>query len=183
MADTQLDPSGFFQFDIAHGVVRTKHGQRVLMLSEQVLSPLVNAAVESGDLTSIRMLGSELGTLTAQSLGQPLEDVGPEVAMHHAAAMVAMFGWGTLALERWGDALVVIVEGTAPLDDEDLAIAALLGGLFSTLVGQEVACVPIGEGSRYLMVDPSIAEEVWSWSRAGEDLPGIVSRLAPSEAA
>jgi hypothetical protein len=75
------------------------------------------------------------------------------------------------------------VEQLPPLDHENLAVAALLGGMFSTLSSFEVACVPIGDSNRYLVVDPSVAEQVWIWSKNGDELPVIISKLALSEGA
>ena len=56
MTDAQFDPGGFFQFDLAHGRVRTRGGARVLVLAENVLATLIVTAVQNGDLTAIRTL-------------------------------------------------------------------------------------------------------------------------------
>ena len=70
------------------------------------------------------------------------------------------------------------VDGLPPLDEDNLAVAALLGGLFSTLSKSEVACVPVARTSKYVMVDPSVAEQVWAWSKGGENLAAITARLS-----
>jgi hypothetical protein len=87
-----------------------------------------------------------------------------------------------LQLERWGDAIALEVEQIPPLDAENLAVAALLGGMFSTLSAREVACVPVGSSNRYLVVDPTVAERVWAWSKGGDGVGAIVSRLSSAEA-
>jgi hypothetical protein len=111
-----------------------------------------------------------MGKMLAASLGDNALNRAPETVLGHAANLIALYGWGRLHLERWGDALCLSVDELPPLDEDNLAVAALLGGLFSTLSEQEVACVPIGDSNRYLMVDPQIAEYVWSWSKEGESL-------------
>jgi hypothetical protein len=68
-----------------------------------------------------------------------------------------------------------------PLDEDNLAVAALLGGMFSTLCGAEVACVPISHTTRYIMVDPRIAEQVWAWSKEGESLAAIAGKLMATQ--
>ena len=90
---------------------------------------------------------------------------------------MALFGWGRLRLEQWGDALVLQVDGLPPLDSDNLAVAALLGGLFSTISATEVACVPLARSTKYMMVDPGVAEQVWIWSREGDNLATISSKL------
>ena len=181
MTETGFDPGGFFQFDLAKGAVRSRGGSRVLLVSESVLAPLINTAVANGDLTAIRSLGSQLGSIVASTLGGPANAATPAQLIGHAGAVMSLFGWGRLRLEQWGDALVLQVEGLPPLDEDNLAVAALLGGLFSTLCSTEVACVPISHSAKYIMVDPRIAEQVWSWSKEGESLAAISGKLVTTQ--
>ena len=178
MTEPSLDPGGFFQFDLAKGSVRSKGGSRVLVVSENVLAPLINTAVAHGDLTAVRSLGSQLGAIVAGSLGTAPGGLSPAQVIGHAGGVMSLFGWGRLRLEQWGDALVLHVDGLPPLDEDNLAVAALLGGLFSTLCSIEIACVPIARTAKYMVVDPRIAEQVWIWSKEGESLASIVSKLA-----
>lgn len=177
MPEPLFDPGAFFQFDLASGTARARGGARVLVLSQSVLAPLIATAVQNGDLTAVRALGNQLGELVGTSLGDGAMDRPAETVLGHAANLIALYGWGRLHLERWGDAMILVVDELPPLDADNLAVAALLGGMFSTLSEQEVACVPIGETNSYLMVDPQIAEYVWSWSKEGEPLGQIISRL------
>jgi len=181
MTEPSFDPGGFFQFDLAKGSVRSRGGARVLLVSESVLAPLINTAVAHGDLTAVRSLGSQLGTLIASSLGAPANTLHASQVIGHAGTMMSLFGWGRLRLEQWGDALVLHVDGLPPLDEDNLAVAALLGGMFSTLCGAEVACVPISHTTRYIMVDPRIAEQVWAWSKEGESLAAIAGKLMATQ--
>jgi hypothetical protein len=181
MTDSSFDPGAFFQFDLAHGSVRSRGGNRVLLLSESALAPLVKTAVGHGDLTAVRSLGTQLGALVGGSLGKNATSRSPEEVISHASNVLSLFGWGRLKLERWGDALALQVDGLPPLDDDNLAVAALLGGLFSTLCAVEVACVPLARSSKYLMVDPAVAEQIWTWSRSGDSLATITSKLAVTQ--
>ncbi len=177
-----FDPGGFFEFDLPQGEVRARGGQRMLLLSDTVLAPLVSTAVQQGDLTAVRRLGRWMGDEVARALGGAAADASPEAVLGHAAAMISMCGWGRLHLERWGDALLARLEGLPALDDDQLAVAALLGGLFSSLSKREVACVPVDSTGKFLLVDPEVAEDVWNWARDGEDVPSLVRRLAAPEA-
>lgn len=175
------DPAGFFEFDLAGGEVRARSGNRVLVLSDTVVAPLVSAAVQNGDLTAVRRLGRHMGEEVASALGGEAGEAAPELVLGHAATVVSLFGWGRLHLERWGDALCARLEKLPQLDADHLAIAALLGGLFSALARKEVACVPVSTDGRFLLVDPQIAEQVWNWSRAGDDVAAIVGRLSAED--
>lgn len=152
------------------------------MLSDAVVAPLVAAAVEGGDLTAVRKLGRQLGEAATAALAGPAADTPVEEVLGQAAGVLSLFGWGRLGVERWGDALVAKLDDLPRLDDEHLGIAALLGGLFSSLAAEEVACVPVGDSGTFLLVDPSVAQKVWKWSRGGDDVAAIVGRLAPEGA-
>lgn len=173
-----FDPGGFFEFDLARGAVRARGGERVVLLSDAALAPLVATAVKSGDVTAVRKLGKRLGEAAAASLDDPAGDP-PEVVLGRAADVLSLFGWGRLRVERWGDALVARVEDPPTLDDAHLGVAALLGGLFGALADRDVACVPVGSAGTFVLVDPSVAAQVWKWSRAGDAIGAIVARLAP----
>jgi hypothetical protein len=149
------------------------------MLSADTLGPLVTTAARHGDLTSIRMLGKRIGDDAARSLGDEVRDASPEAVVAHASGTLALLGWGTLALERWGKALVLTLEGAPQLDGERLGLAALLGGMLTSLGGRDVACVPTHESGRFVIVHPSIAETVWTWTKEGSSLGEVISRLAP----
>jgi hypothetical protein len=177
-----FDPGGYFAFDLARGAVHTRHGERVLVLASDVLGPLVSTAVRQGDLTAVRALGKRIGDDAARSLGGEVRQSSPEAVITHASGMLSLLGWGTLVLERWGHALVLALTGAPVLDPERLGLAALLGGVLTTLGGRDVACVPV-DGTRFVIVHPSIAEAVWSWTKEGKDLPAVVARLAPEASA
>jgi len=182
MADASFDPGGFFEFDLAKGAVSARGGGRVLVLSDGVVAPLISAAVEAGDLTAVRELGRQLGEAAAAEMEGAPQDGAAEEVLGHAGAVLSLFGWGRLGVDRWGDALVATLDQLPRLDDEHLGIAALLGGLFSSLADEEVACVPVGDDGTFLLVDPSVAQQVWKWSRGGDDVAAVVGRLAPEEA-
>jgi hypothetical protein len=146
------------------------------VLSDTVFGALVSAAVQLGDVSPVRELGRTLGTLVQQSMGKEATASLPEELLGHAATVLALYGWGQLAFERWGDVLVARLDGLPQLDMDGLGAAALLGGMFSTLSGSEVACVPVGSG-RFALVSPQVAEEVWGWARSGDSLATIAERL------
>jgi hypothetical protein len=177
-----FDPGGYFAFDLARGAVHTRHGERVLVLASDVLGPLVSTAVRQGDLTAVRMLGKRIGEDAVRSLGGEVHGATPEAVITHASGMLSLLGWGTLQLERWGQALALVLEGAPQLDAERLGLAALLGGVLTTLGGRDVACVPV-DSARFLIVHPNIAEAVWGWSKEGKELSNVIARLAPEQAA
>jgi hypothetical protein len=176
MHDGRFDPSGFYEFNLTGGTVRARGGERVVMLSEGVLSALVEAAARDGDLTPLRRLGELLGEQVLSGLDRPASVLSAEAVLGHTSAVTALFGWGRVTFERWGPALVVALKDKPELDEDELGAAALLGGMFSEISQRQVSCVPTGD-SKFIMVDFEVAETVWGWYKDGADLPAIVGML------
>lgn len=176
MASSGFNPQGYFKFDFESGTVATA-ATRVLMLSDSVVGPLVSAAVENGDLTPVRRLGRHIGEQARMMLGVDNPDPLPAHDFLNTTCLaLGLYGWGKLTMERWGDALVLHAEQTPQLDPDSLGIAALLGGMLSSALSAEVACVPVGE-NRYMVVAPVVAEQVWNWARDGVTVGELASRL------
>ena len=175
MESSQFDPGGFYEFDAASGAIKARGGQRVLVLSDALLTSLVAAAAANGDLTPLRTLGNGLAKHAKDSLKGDATGGTPEVVFGAASAVMSVFGWGRLEVERWGDALALRVESLPMLDERRLAAAALLGGLISGLSGEEAACVPVGE--QFLVVHPDVADSVWQLARSGGTLASIAASL------
>ena len=182
MEQPGFDPGDFYEFDLARGAVRTRSGARVLVLSDGVVRQLVSAALHKGDLTALRDLGQELGGQARASLGAGVVDLPPEVVLGHASGYFALFGFGRIRLDSWGDALVASVDGAPQLDGDCHALGALLGGLFSSLAGRELACVPIGPDAQFMLVEPAVALDVQQWAKQGADVATVATRLVPRPA-
>lgn len=181
MHDGRFDPGGFYEFNLSGGTVRTRNGERVVLLTEDVLSALVAAAARDGDLTPLRRLGELLGEHVLSGLDRPASLLSPEALLGHVSAVTSLFGWGRLSFERWGPALVVVLRDKPGLDEDELGAAALLGGMFSEISQRQVSCVPAGD-SKFIMVDFEVAETVWGWYKDGADLPAIVGMLESKRA-
>lgn len=175
MESSQFDPGGFYEFDGATGAIKARGGQRVLVLTDSLLAPLVAAAASSGDLTPLRTLGNSLAKHVKEALDGDVSGGSPEAVFSAANAVMGVFGWGRLEVERWGDALALSVDGLPALDERRLAAAALLGGLLSGLSGQEAACVPVGD--QFLVVHPDAADSVWKLARSGKNMASIAASL------
>jgi hypothetical protein len=178
MSETRFDPKNFYEFRLDDGAIQAGATMRVLVLSDAVAGPLVAGAVQAGDLTAVRRFGRQLGEQAVSVLEGEPKSLPIDVVVEHAGGTLALFGFGRLACEQWGDALVARLVDAPRLDPDHLGMAALLGGVFSVLSQSEVACVPVDDGERYLVVDPTVAEQVWLWAREGADVARIVSRLS-----
>ncbi len=168
-----FDPGAFYEVDFEAGSVRTRNGARVLVLTDNAGATLVSAAVKSGEKNAAKAIGSSIAK-TALSTGLA-EDASPEAVLGEARAVMTTFGWGTLGLERWGNALVATLRD-APETLSSEAIGAIFEGLFSELQGTDVGVAATSNG-RFLLLSPEVAATAQSWASAGASLPAIVERL------
>ncbi len=180
-------PEGFYSFDLGRGVVlggqeaSTNHSSRMMVVTDGLMRDLVSAAVHSGDLSALRHFGRQLGEQSLRFLegdAVGFSSADPSAAVYAIRSVVALFGFGHFGLERWGDALVARLGGAPELDGDRLGLGALLGGMFSVLTGNEVACVPTPEEDAFVLVDPSVADDVWGMSRAHGELGALIGGLA-----
>ena len=138
--------------------------------SADVLGPLVSTAARHGDLTAVRSLGKRIGEDAARSLGQRcparLARGRAQPRQRHAGAARL----GHAVARALGPRAGADAPGRARRSIADrLGLAALLGGMLTSLGGRDVACVPVG-GTRFVVVHPSIAETVWGWAKDGSEL-------------
>lgn len=175
----RFDPAGYYELDVAKGTVRTRGGTRVIVMSDNVATALVSAAVRSGDLAGLRALGTQLGDEVRAALDGDPKRAEPSAVLGEAAAVLGTFGLGTFKIDRWGDALAVRLEDAAI--DDIAATEALLEALLESLAGRAVACIPSADGS-FLVVDPSIADVVRGWAAGGASVATMVGRLGPEVA-
>ncbi len=168
MTAPRFDPAGFYELDLAKGTVSTRHGDRVLVMTDNVATALVSSA----DAKALEALGNALGSQAKRELSD-VEGASPESVLGHAATALGVFGWGRLGFERWADVLVVSLEQTP--DVPHPALATLLGGFISALSGKEVACVAVG--GRFVVVHPSIVDTVSTWASRGLGIPAVVAKL------
>src|SRR5579883_3206155 len=109
MADPSFDPARAVRFDLPSGSVRASGDARVALVPVEVLEEIARtpAAEVAG-----RAMGAAIGKRAASRLG----DAGAasvEAFVTQLAGEMAVAGYGVLSVERWGRALVVVVEHCA----------------------------------------------------------------------
>jgi hypothetical protein len=126
-AASSFDPTRAVRFDLPRGSVRTgAEGDRVLLVPTSALEDIVLSAPTEAVEALGRALGSAIGRRAAARMANP-QAAGIEEFVTHLAGEAAVAGIGVLSVERWGRALVVVVEDS-PL------VGTLLGLLVSSAI-------------------------------------------------
>jgi hypothetical protein len=111
MSDLRFDPSKAITFDLTHGLVHLDGaGPRVLVPAEALLALAAAAGADAGAALA-RAMGTAMGGRVAARLGQGGAAAAPvEAVIEHLGGELALAGLGSLGLERWGRALVLVVD-------------------------------------------------------------------------
>jgi len=170
MTSTRGVTPGAVTFDLARGVVRLGANAPGLLVPADALSRLLAAAGPEASRAFGRALGEDLGRavvdrLAADAFDRPSAVLGasPEEVLTELAAAWALAGLGALGMERWGRALVMVVEA-APLGSEcDALLEAALEAAIRTASGREARVAAIAREplrARFLVGGPSATAKV-----------------------
>jgi hypothetical protein len=177
---SSFDPKKAVTFDLPNGQVRlteASDNERAVIVPAAALATVVAAAGETASRELGRSLGRTLGGRVAGRIGNvreaKLDDVLGELATE-----LAIVGLGTMAIERWGRALVVAID-RAPIENDPF-LAAVVEGMLAAASGRELRTVPLSrEGTRLRVLVGNVAsiERVVSWLAEGTAWGEALTRL------
>lgn len=179
MPGPAFDPHGAVRFDMKSGAASDARGARLVLVPAQALE-----ALERTTPGALAHLGSEIGkgcgARVAARLGgdSGVRAATLEVVVSHLAGELAIVGLGSVHLERWGKALVIVVEN--PGVGSDGFMAAALAGAILSAANREVAVASLGrEGNtaRYFIGTQQTAFKARSLLSQGKSWTDIVATL------
>jgi hypothetical protein len=186
MAVTRFDPSHSVKFDLGRGSVHLEGtGPRVLVPADALVELCKHAGADS--LTDFgRKLGTEVGLRVTSHWGDSGQNISVEGLVEHLGGNLALLGLGSLSLERWGKALVFVVEGSPLGAPGDPLLAAVIEGALQRCMGRDGRAVTLGRDDghvRFLMVGASGADRVRAWMAEGTSWGEAIARLHEGSAA
>ncbi|MFO0737003.1 MAG: hypothetical protein U0270_14040 [Labilithrix sp.] len=143
MPGPAFDPNGAVRFDMTNGATSDVRGTKFLLVPAAALEALDRTT--PGALAHIGAeVGRACGARIVARLGGESEVRGAtlDVIVTHLAGELAIAGLGSVSVEQWGKALVVVLAN--PNVNSDGFLAAALAGAVSVAVGREVCMIPIG---------------------------------------
>ena len=145
MAAPSFDSSRAVRFDLPNGRVHAggEGGERVLLVPTSALDDVVLSAPPEAVEAFGRALGTAIGRRAAARLDP--NDSPLDAFVAQLAGEAALAGIGSLSIERWGRALVVVVEDS-PL--VGTLLASLVGAAVETACGRRVSCALLSRDER-----------------------------------
>jgi len=167
------------KFDLAKGQVRTGDGERLIVIPLSALDELAQSAGVPAANRFARGIGVAIGRRLANRLGSldAVRDASLEAFVSALALEVALAGWGTLSMERWGRAMIVVVEH-APVKEQAI-VAALVEGAIEAAAGREAHGVALGGTgpARVLVASEKTAARARVWTAEGVPGSDVIARL------
>jgi hypothetical protein len=180
-SSTAASTEGHVTFDLATGQVRSGADERLVLVPPAALDDLASSVSLEAATRFARAIGVAIGKRVARKLGfiDGVLGASLEAFVSELALEVALSGWGSLSIERWGRAMIVAVEHT-PVADHRL-IAVLVEGAIETASGKAahgVSLRSLGGGvARILVASEKTAERARGWIAEGVSGQEVISRL------
>jgi hypothetical protein len=192
---SSFDAKKAITFDLPTGQVRLASGVsgevdsgadigRSVIVPAEALATIAAVAGETATRELGRALGRSLGLRVRARVGhadadsdQRVRDASIEDVVHELSTELAISGFGTLGLERWGRALVLVVMGAPP---SDVLLAAIVEGMLATATGRDVRTTALardGENLRVLVGNVASIERVIGWLSEGTSWGDAITRL------
>jgi hypothetical protein len=176
-----FDPTHAIRFDLPNGSVRVRDGERVVVLPAAAVDEAIRIGGDPVAVAMGRALGAACGRSVVARFGSPdavraaaLEDVLSEL---HGVLSIA--GLGALGLERWGRAMVLVVEH-APVDGAAL-LEALVDAALREATARDVGSVAFPRGPegaiRLLVANRETAARARAWLSEGISWSEVLIRL------
>ena len=186
MEHSSFDPKKAVTFDLPAGQVRLTAGtdtSRAVIVPAAALSAVANAAGETAARELGLATGRMLGARVATRLESPaaVRDASLDRVVAELATELAVVGLGTLALERWGRALIATITDS-PIDGAagDALLAAVIEGMLASSSGRDVRTLPLartGNLLRVLVANVASIERVVTMLGEGVSWGDAITRL------
>ena len=177
MAAASFNPTHAVRFDLPRGSVRSRDGDdRLLLISSAALMDLALSAPSEAVEALGRALGSAVGGRAAARIGDPagssIEDFVTQLS-----GEVALAGMGVLSVERWGRALVVVIEDSPLLG---MLIVPFVTAALEKASGRSVSGVLLAHGpraARVLVSSERAVDRVRGWIASGVAWGEAIAKL------
>lgn len=177
MVASSFDPTHAVRFDLPRGSVRTRgDDDRVLLVPTAALDELVRSASPEAVDALGRALGAAIGRRASARMGDP-QGASMDSFVAQLAGEAAVAGVGALSIERWGRALVIVVEDS-PL--VGTLLAAIVSSALEAASGRRAWCALLSRDNRtarLLVSSEQAVGRVREWIASGIGWSEAVAKL------
>ncbi len=188
MNHVPFDPSKAVTFDLARGLVQQEGAPAGLIVPAEALGALTRAAGLEASRAFGRAVGYAIGRRVASGLAEidGVRAAGVAAVVEHLGGELAITGLGSLGVERWGRALVLVIDQSPFGAGGDALLESVLAGAMDAAVGDRSSVVALareGVRARFLVTGPAGASKVRAWLNEGISWGDALVRLHDPAAA
>ncbi|HKQ67915.1 MAG TPA: hypothetical protein VJT73_01185 [Polyangiaceae bacterium] len=182
MASAPFDVSKAVTFDLSRGQIQKDDQSRVLVPASALVA-LCQGAGSDATAAFATAIGESMGLAIAarfEGAGSDVKNAPLDAIVEHLAGELAVTGFGTLSIERWGQALVVVVDGGLSSVEGDRLLAPLLAAAVARSAHVEARCVALGRDgarARFLVTGQRGADKAREWLGSGVGWGEVLVRL------
>jgi hypothetical protein len=172
-----FDSTNAVRFELRRGAVFASKGdERLLLVPAGALAELVRSAQPEAAAALGRALGTAIGRRAIARIEQPTT-ASVEQFVTQLAGECALGGVGSLTIERWGRAMVLLLEGS-PLDER--LLSPLLSAALEAATGRPSPTLLLGrdgEVVRVLVASEAAVERARDWLAGGTAWGDVLTKL------
>jgi hypothetical protein len=175
-----FSPTHSVRFELGRGRVSVDGADARVLIPADALAKLCAGAGHESIRDFGHRLGTEMGRRVAGRVGAR---ASVPTMVEHLGGDLAVAGFGSLAAEVWGRALVLTITDSPFGGDGDVLLAAVLEGALQRALGRDTSIVPIerdGEKVRLVVVSPGAAVTLRKWLQDGVTWGDALTRLNAS---
>jgi hypothetical protein len=187
MSNPPFDVSKAVTFDLSRGQIQKEGAEPRLLVSASALVALCSAAGPDAATAFARATGQSIGAAVATRFDRAGGDAGRaaiDAVVEHLSGELAVAGFGRLSVERWGQALVLVVDYGPSSEQGDELLRALLGAAVAGAAKLDLECVRLareGDRARFFIAGRRGAEKVRQWLGSGVSWGEALVRLHPAQ--
>lgn len=179
MDTSSFDPTRAVVFDLERGHVSFEGGAPLLLLPAELVAAICGR-LEPGVVRQLGVvLGRQAGNRVRARLGHALVP-SLELMVEQLGGELSLSGLGAFAVERWGQALVVRVEGYPLAAQGQELMGGYIEGALLAAVEREVTALALERSERtlrLLLCSKAASLRVKSWLGAGSSWPDVLAAL------
>src|SRR5512142_1214261 len=150
MSEPRFDPALALKLDFDQGQVTLRGHGPCLVVPKGALLDLLSNAGDEATANFGQQLGVEVGRRMVESLGSSITRASIEGFVEHLGGELALLGFGALAVERWGQALVLVIDGAPAGTTGAALVSAVVAGALQRALSRDTAVVELMKGDNTL---------------------------------
>ena len=184
---SRFNPSEAVTFDLAFGHVHLDGAPTRVMVPADALVALCSAGGEDATADLGAAMGEAVGRRVAVRLAgesgdrqAAVREAGFERAVEELAGEFALIGIGSFGAERWGRALVFVVDQSPLGEDGDGLLAAVVQAALRAATGHQARIIKLvreGIRVRYAAVSGAVAPRLIQRLEGGEHWGAVLASL------